>query len=81
MDSQFFGLVFYSILSEKRFPSKIYIFNGFTVFVDASLKSNSPYFLLNKKINFSKNKTESKVENLTQTYVKNVTSAHIRIAN
>ena len=50
-------------------------------FVGASLKSNSPYFLLNKNINFSKNKTESKMENPTQTYVKNLASAHIRITN
>ena len=40
--------------------------NRFTVFVDAPLKSNSPYFLLNKNINFSK--TESKMENLTQAF-------------
>ena len=30
--------------------------------------SLSPYFLLNKNINFSKNKTESKMENPTHTF-------------
>ena len=37
-------------------------------FVDALLKSKSPYFLLNKNINFSKNKTEYKMENPTQIF-------------
>ena len=37
-------------------------------FVDASLKSNSSYFLLNKNINFSKNKMESKMENTVQIF-------------
>ena len=39
-------------------------------FVDAPLKSNSSYFLLNKNRNFSKNKTESKMENPTKTFRK-----------
>ena len=34
-------------------------------FVDAPLKSKSLYFLLNKNINISKYKTESKLENYT----------------
>ena len=37
-------------------------------FVIAPLISNSPYFLLNKNINFSKNETESKMENPTHTF-------------
>ena len=37
-------------------------------FVDAPLKSKSPYFFLNKNTNFSKNKTESKMENSTQIF-------------
>ena len=37
-------------------------------FVDAPLKLKSPYFLLNKNKNFSKNKTESKMENPTQIF-------------
>ena len=32
------------------------------------LKSNSPCFLLNKNINFNKNKTESKMENPTHSF-------------
>ena len=31
------------------------------------LKSKSPCFSLNKKVNFNKNETESKMENVTQT--------------
>ena len=68
-----------SILFEKKVLSQIYLFLiDSQFFVDAPLKSNSPYFLLNKNINVIKNKTESKVENPTQTYVKNLSSSHIR---
>ena len=35
-------------------------------FVDALLKSNTPYFLMNKNKNFSKSKVISKMENATQ---------------
>ena len=38
------------------------------IFVDATLKSKSPYFLLNKNTNFSKKKSESKIENPTQIF-------------
>ena len=53
-------LKLYSILSEKRFSSQFLLM--------LSLKSKSPYFLLNKNINFSKNKGESKMEDPTQTF-------------
>ena len=45
------------------------------------LKSKSSYILLNKNINFSKNRTESNMENPTQfQWDKPCVSAHIRIA-
>ena len=47
------------------------------------LKSKSPWFLLNKDLDFNKNETESKMENPTNSFreMKHFASAHIRIAN
>ena len=43
------------------------------------LKSTSPCFLLNKKVSFNKDKTESKIENHTHGYKEiNVVSARAR---
>ena len=52
----------------KAFIANLSFFTDSQFFVDDPLKSNSPYFLLNKNRNFSKNKTESKMENLTQNF-------------
>ena len=71
--------ILFSIVWKKIFIANLHFLTDLQIFIDASLKSNSPYFFLNKKINFSKNKTESEMEILTQTSVKNLTSAHIRI--
>ena len=49
-------------------------------FFDAPLKSKSPYFLLNKNINFSKNKTESKMGNPTQIF-REVTNLVLQLIN
>ena len=38
------------------------------LFVDDPLNSKSTYFLLKKNVNFSKNKTESKMGNPTQIF-------------
>ena len=45
------------------------------------LKSKIPCFLLNKKINFNKNETESKMENPTDTRKENLVLQLIRIMN
>ena len=73
----------YWILSEKKIfitnspfstnSQFVLFFLFFCFFLSLSflmlpLKSNSSYFLLNKNINFSKNKGESKMENSTQTF-------------
>ena len=59
----------FNIIWKKNFSQIYLLLMDSQFFVDAPLNSNSSYFLLNKNINFSKIKTESKMENLTQTYV------------
>ena len=65
-----FGKLFrnlFNIVWKKIFITDFPFSTDSQVFVDASFKSKSPHFLLNKNVNFSKNKRESKMENTTQT--------------
>ena len=66
-----FGKLFrtlFNIVWKKIFITDFSFPTDSQVFVDAPFKSKSPHFLLNKNVNFSQNKRESKMENTTQTF-------------
>ena len=68
------GLKFIVYYLKKDFHHKFTFLLDSQSFVDALLKSNSPYFLLSKNKNFSKNKTKPETDIPTQTFreVKNL---------
>ena len=57
----------FNVIWEKIFIANLLFLMDSQFSVDTPFKSKGPYVLLNKNINFGKNKTESKSESPTQT--------------
>ena len=53
----------FNIILKNIFITNFPVLADLKFFVNPPLKPRSPYFLLNKNLNFDKNKTESKMEN------------------
>ena len=63
-----FSQLFRTWFSITWFSWQIFLFKQIHSFLLMLLLSQSPYLLLNKNINFDKNKKESKMENPTQIF-------------